>query len=199
MRDLFKVFAIAILTLLGAFTATAFAAVAVDPDSAGIMQLLQPIIDAVKSGEFALAGAAGVIFLVAMSKKYLPDGWGGRFVRGDVGGMLTAFLYAAAASVGTALAVPDVAWSAAIALAALKFGIGAIGGYVALHKLATWLISTSWWSAKAPAWLQAGLAFVLGLIGSPAVARAEAAGEAAVAADPPTGVAGVAGKIDEVK
>jgi hypothetical protein len=166
----------------------AFASVAaVSPDQSAILDLLRPVVQAVQHGELALAGALGIIFAVAMTRRYLPDGYGGKWVRGDMGGMLTAFLYSAAGSVATTLADSSAHFTSSVALAALKFGMGAVGGFVALHKLATALTATRWWNEKAPAWLRTGLAFMLALIGSSAAEKAEAAGKTAVEAKPSTG------------
>lgn len=187
------VFALTV-TLVTFFGATfAWAATGTTPDDTALFDLLKPVIDAVKNGNIALAGALGVIFLVALTKRYLPDRFGGKVARGELGGMLTAFLYASATSVATALAAPGAALTSSVAWAALYFGLGAIGGFVVLHKLATALVATKWWANKAPAWLRSVVTLVLALIGSKAASQqahkdAKAAGDAAVAAKPPTGM-----------
>ncbi len=58
--------------------------------------------------------------------------------------------------------------------------------YTLVHKLAGWLAG---WD-KLPSWATSILKMVAMLVGSDAVAKAQAAGDAAVAADPATGMAG---------
>ena len=83
--------------------------------------------------------------------------------------------------------------STAMATAAFKIGLSAIGGFVAIHKLASWFAATTWFQTKAPAWLKTGLGLVLSLIGSNAIKKAETAGQKAVDANPPKGANGPAG------
>jgi hypothetical protein len=149
--------------------------------------LLKPVIEAVGRGDFALASVLVIIPAVALTRRYLPDGFGGKFARGDVGGMVAAFFYAAAGSSATALMAPGVHFTSSVALAALKFGLGAIGGFVALHKLAVALVATKWWNEKAPAPLKFAVSLVLKFIGSDAQEQAKAAGDAAVKEKPATG------------
>lgn len=176
------------------FGATAAAASAVAPEDGSVLDLARPVFDAIMNGHYWMAAALAVVFLTAATRRYLPDGYGGRFVRSDVGGMLTAFLMAFGGAVANGLAaIGTDAMTAALALTGLKVGLGAIGGFIALHKLATALTGTKWWNAKAPAWLKAGVGFLLMLIGSSAAKKAEAAGDAAVKANPPAGATGSAG------
>jgi hypothetical protein len=174
-----------VLAFFGA--SIAFAASSSAPDDAALLDLLRPIVEAVGKGEFALAGAFGVIFAVAATKRYLPDRFGGKFARSDLGGMLSAFLYAGAGSVATTI-VAGAPFSGSVALAAVKFGMGAIGGFVALHKLATALVATKWWNEKAPGWLRATVSTILAIIGSNAASKAKTAGEKAVADKPAAGM-----------
>lgn len=182
-----------------AFGATATAANFVaNPDDSTLLELFRPVADAVKNGEGLLAASLAIIFLMAAAKRYLPDRFGGKFVRSDVGGVLSTFVFAFAGSMATALAAPGAALNAAMFLAALKFAGGAIGGFVAIHKLATWLVGTAWFQSKAPAWLRAGLALLLNLIGSSAIKKAEAAGQKAVEQSPPQGPEAVVGEIGKI-
>jgi hypothetical protein len=184
------------LFLLMAFTGTAFAAGAVAPDgSSPIGDYFSAIVDAVKHGQFALAGSVSLLLMMAAAKRYLPDSWGGKYVRGDgLGGVLSTFVMSFAGSLAIALAPTGATVSGAMALAAAKFALVAIGGYVALHKLATALVGTAWFQNHAPAWLKSGVALVLALIGSSAIAKAEKAGEAAVKSNPPAGPNAAAGE-----
>ncbi len=67
---------------------------------------------------------------------------------------------------------------------ATKIGAAAIGGFTALHKLIGWLMT---WD-KLPGWLKSILGVIAMVIGSSAVTKAEAAGDAAVAANPAPGM-----------
>jgi len=195
MKRAYTALSILGLTLVS-FTATAFAAGAVAPDgSSALADYFSAIVDAVKHGQWALAGSVSVVLLMAAAKKYLPDSLGGRFVRGDgLGGVLSTFVLSFAGSLAIALAPTGATVSMAMVYAASKFALVAIGGYVALHKLASALVSTHWWADHAPAWLKSGVSLLLALIGSTAVAKAEKAGEEAVKANPPAGAAGPAGE-----
>jgi hypothetical protein len=187
------VLALAVALVSFVSLSVAFAATGVtDPDSAGVFDLLKPIVESVAKGEFALSAALGVIAAMALTKKYLPDRFGGKFVRSDLGGMLSAFIYASAGSVVTALSTGGDVTSSTMR-AALYIGMGSIGGFVALHKLASAFVGTKWWNEKAPAWLRALVSVVLALIGSNAASKqaeknAKAAGDAAVKEKPATGL-----------
>jgi hypothetical protein len=190
----------AILSFLVIFTATALASTAaVSPDEGSLLELARPIFDAVMHGNWWLAAAGAVMLLTAAARRHLPNGYGGRFIRGDVGGMVTAFTFAYGGAIATTMAAPGATMSAAVMLAALKIGGMAVGGFVALHKLAQALVATKWFQAKAPAWLRTGLGLVLSLIGSSAIKKAEKAGQAAVDAKPATGIVGVVGKPTEIE
>ena len=187
---------------LAGFTATAFAAGQVTPDGGSLLDHAKPVMDAIMHGQAWLAASLAVVFLCAATRKYLPDQYGGKFARGDVGGVLLAFLMAFAGAVATALTAGG-AMSTALALTALKVGLGAAGGYTVLHKLATALVATKWYQDKMPAPVKAVVAFVLSLIGSSAaarakvVAKAEKAGTDAVAKNPGKGADSVIGKPEE--
>lgn len=189
---------------LGMFAGTAFAANAVSPDDGTLLDLARPIFDAIMNGQAWLAAALAVVFATAATRKYLPDAYGGRFIRGDVGGVLTAFSISFGGALATALAAGS-SMSGQLALTGLKVALAAAGGYSVLHKLASAMIATKWYQSKAPAWLKTIVAFALGMLGSSAAARAKAidkskaAGSAAVAAKPAQGVAGVVGKAREVE
>jgi hypothetical protein len=75
-------------------------------------------------------------------------------------------------------------------LTALKVGFIAVGGYTVIHKVAGWLAASPWIQQHVPPWVTGSLMFLAALFGSDALKKAEAAGDAAVAAKPPTGLAG---------
>lgn len=182
-----RLIAIFILGLLAAFTGTAFAAQAADPSGGGsILDLAKPVFDAVVHGQWWAAAAAGVILMCALARKYMPASWTSG-IKGDIIGTAMAFVMAFAGAIFTTLAGPGAAaMSMAVALTALKVGIAAIGGYNVIHKLASWAVA----SGKLPAWALPMVKLITKMIGSNAVKKAEAAGDKAVAKDPPEGMAG---------
>lgn len=184
-----------VLFLLAAFTGTALAASAADPSGGGsISDLIKPVFDAVVHGQWWVAAAAAVVLLCALARKHMPAKYT-EGVKGDIIGTGLVFVMAFAGAVGTTLAGPGaVAMSAAVALTALKVGVAAIGGYNILHKLASWAVA----SGKLPAWALPIVKLLTSVIGSNAIGKAEAAGDKAVAADPPRGMTGDS-KIVEVE
>ena len=191
---------LSMLTLVGiallSFTGTSYAAAEAIPDGS-LLELARPIFDAVMHGQWWLGAALAVVFLCAMVRKYLPDAWGGKFIRGDVGGVFLAFAMSYGGAVSTVL-MAGAAMSGMVAMTALKVALAAVGGYTALHKLASALVAMRWFQEKAPAWLKLLVAMVLGMIGSNAIAKAEAAGKAAAEANPPTGANGVVGPASDI-
>lgn len=175
--------------VLVAFAGTALAASPLTPDDGSLLELAKPVLDAVKNGQGWLAAALAVMFLTALARRKLPDRFGGKFARGDFGGMVTAFVFAFAGAVATAATAEGFAgMTGALAFAGFKVAITAIGGFVALHKMATAFTATTWWKEKAPSWLRFAVELVLKLIGSSAADKAKAAGDAAVKAKPATGM-----------
>lgn len=173
-----------ILAFLGTFTATAFAADAVTPVNGSLMDYAKPIFDAVMHGQLWLGASLAVVLLCAAARKYMPAKWT-EGTRGDITGVGLAFLMAFASALAAALATPGAAVSLALMATAGKVGLGAIGGWTILHKVLGWLAD---WKAM-PSWLRALLALVGSVIGSDAITKAQAAGDAAVKASPATGLA----------
>ncbi len=185
--------ALLILIFLGAFTGTALAQTAASsPDTTAF---LQTVFDAVMHGQWWAAAAAGVVFACALARKYMPTSMT-TGTKGDIIGTSMAFVMAFAGAVATWALAPGAAMSGAVMITALKVGVAAIGGYTIIHKVAGWLAG---WS-KLPAWAAPILSLIATLVGSNAVtiAKAQAAGDAAVTANPTTGLAG-SDKITEVK
>lgn len=185
-----SIFALAFLS----FGATAAAQSAVTPDDGSLLDLARPVFDAVVHGNWWLAAALGVVFLTAAAKKYLPDAYGGRLVRSELGAMATAFVLAFGGALATTFAAPGAAMTMAVLTAALKVGFFGVGGWMILHRIAQALVKTKFWNERMPAPVKAAVAFVLRLIGSSAISKAEAAGQKAVEANPPTGAANPAGE-----
>lgn len=174
-----------VIAFLALFTGTALAASAAAPDQQSLLDLARPIFDAVVHGQWWVAASAAVILLCALARKHMPARWTSG-VKGDIIGTGMAFLVAFAGAIGTWGVAPGAVMSMAVILTALKVGVAAIGGYNIIHKLASWAVA----SGKLPAWALPIVKLLTTLIGSDAVKKAEAAGEKAVAADPPKGMAG---------
>ena len=190
------------LVMLLGFGATAFAADAAAPDSSSLLDLLKPVYQAFAGGHYAYAAALGVIAAVALVKRYAGSGKFGAFVHGNAGGSLTALLLAGAGAAASGLATPDAHVTFALLKSALLVGIGAAGGYAVLKNLLVDPILKPL-SAKAPSWMQPlfSLLFLFfdhGDAGREALAKAKAAGDAAVTANPPTGIDGVTGEPGEI-
>ena len=80
----------------------------------------------------------------------------------------------------------------AIARHALAIAVGAAGGYSLVKRLL--IPKIRWLASKCPAWAQPAFRMILWLFDAPdAVAKAEAAGAAAVKAKPSTGISGIVG------
>lgn len=180
-----RFFALLTLIFLGAFTGTALAAQAAAPDGGSLLDLTRPLFDAVVHGQWWAAAAAAVVMSCALARKYMPASWTSG-IKGDIVGTATAFVMAFAAAIGTWAIAPGAVMTFAVITTALKVGVAAIGGYNILHKLATWAVA----SGKLPAWALPIVSLLASMIGSNAVAKAQAAGDKAVAADPPKGMAG---------
>lgn len=184
-----RFFALLILVTLFGFTGTALAAeaanAAVDPS---VFDGAKAVFDAVMHGQWWAAAALSVVLLMAAARKYMPASWK-EGTKGDIVGVASTFLMAFAGAVATwAVAQPaGAALTGAVALTALKIGFAAIGGYTIVHKLAGWL---SAWGAL-PAWAGPILKLLAMVVGSNAVIKkAETAGDKAVEAKPPSGMAG---------
>ncbi len=172
--------------LLVGFTATAFAAGTASPDDGSLLDLARPVFDAVMHGQWWLGASLAVVLLCAAARKYLPDNYGGKFIRGDVGGVLLAFMMSFGGAVATALTA-GAAMSGLVALTALKIALAAAGGYTVIHKLASAFVASVWFQSHAPGWLKLGLGYLLALVGSNAIEKAEAAGKQAVETNPAKG------------
>ena len=182
-----SLFAYALIALM-VFTGTALAQNAADP---ALSDVAKQIFDAVMHGQWWAAAAAGVIMLCAVARKYMPAAWK-EGTKGDIVGTVTAFLMAFAGALGTWAVAPGAVMSGAVLLTALMVGVAAIGVYTIVHKVAEWLVA---WG-KLPAWAVSLLKMVAFIVGSDAVAKAKAGGDAAVVANPAPGMAGTDGVIE---
>ncbi len=178
-------FAITVLIFLGAFTGTALAAGVDSASDPSLGEAAKAIFDAVMHSNWWAAAAYAVIIAMVGARKIMPDGWTVG-TKGDIIGTACAFLFAAAGSIATWAAAPGATMSVAVLLTALKIGVVAIGGYTIVHRAIGWLAA---WGVL-PAWAMSALKLIAMLIGSKAIKKAEAAGQAAVDANPPKGMTG---------
>lgn len=178
-----------------AFAGTALAAGAIAPDDASLLDLARPVFDAIVHGQWWVAAASALILVVAAARKYAPTegrfAWMGRALASTPGVMATTFVLSFAGATATALLALGAsgAMSWPLAKTALLVAVTAIGAWRALHSLATWAVATEFYKSKVPAWAQSLVAALLALIGSNAIAKANAAGQKAVDAKPATGAA----------
>lgn len=177
--------ALLVVIFLGAFTGTALAADAVSGSEPSLNEAARAIYDAVMHSQWWVVAAYGVIVAMIGARKFMPESWK-TGTKGDVVGTAAAFALAFAGSIASVMVAPGASMSWAVMLTALKIGVAAIGGYTIIHKLLGWLAAASFM----PPWLTAALKLIGALVGSNAIKRAEAAGDAAVAAKPSTGMTG---------
>ncbi len=178
--------ALLVLIFLGAFTGTALAADAMSAADPSLTDLMKTIFDAVMHGQWWAAAALVVMMAVAATRRYLlPASWK-TGTKGDIIGTSAAFVMAFAGAIAAWAVAPGAVMGAGVLLTALKVGAAAIGGYTIIHKVLGWL--TAW--GKLPPWMMMILSALGALVGSDALTKATAAGEAAVIADPPKGMAG---------
>jgi hypothetical protein len=184
---------LAVIALL-AFTGTALAAGAVAPEDGSILDLAKPVFEAVMSGQYWYAAAGALVLLVTAVRRYgakwfpralgwTNSSWGtpALVLLASFGGALAT---AAAAGAGPSLEVLKVALGVAVAAA---------GGWKLAKELAVPLLTAL--RDKLPAWARPLIDVALWAFQRPSRdADAAAAGDAAVAANPPTGIAGVTGE-----
>lgn len=179
---------------LFAFAGTAFAAGEVTPNDGSLLDLARPVFDQVMAGHYFAATCLALVLAVALLKRYATTGKVGTFVHSDVGGLATTFAMAFFGAAATA-AIAGGSWSWALIRTAGGVGAAAIGGYTAAKILYAKLTESAWYAAKAPAWLKPIVALFGFVLDKPsAVKNAQAAGDAAVKANPAPG----AGKPTEV-
>lgn len=183
---------IAVPAFLIAFVGVAFAAGAVTPQDSSILDLAKPVWEAVAHGQYWVAASLALVLAVAAVKKYHP-GKLGEYANTDVGGAALVLLGAFGTTLATGLlATGTGVFSLTLAWTSLKIALGAAGGYSLLKKFAAPILTRI--ADKAPAWAKPIFALVLWAFTSPdPIAKAEAAGAAAVKADPAPGAAGAAG------
>lgn len=199
MKNKIQIVASFVVMLVLGFTGMAFAAAAVAPEDSSLLDLARPVYDQITAGNYLAAAALAVVLVVALVRRYTsPDGKVGRVVHSDLGGVATTFAIAFSGAIATA-AIAGTSWSLDMVKAAGAVGAIAIGGYTVIKKLIAWFTSTSWYKTKAPTWLKVAMGAVTWIVDkkSPAIADAEKAGDAAVAAKPAGGADSIVGKPEE--
>lgn len=144
-----------------------------------IIELAQPVLQAIMGGQYALAAALALVLAVALLRRYGVGRWPalGTAAAGSILVLVGGF--------GAALATSLLAGSAlsgGLAYSALKLSVLAAGGFSIAKPLLAWL------QGKAPAWASPAFKLVSWIFDKPSkVERAEAAGDAAVEANPGEG------------
>jgi hypothetical protein len=180
------------IAFLFTFAGTAAAAGTVDPagDGSVLLELAKPVFAAVMSGQYILGAALALVLCVALVRKYarhIPRV--AKCLATDAGGALLTLVGSFGGALGTAI-LAGAAPSLAMAWVALGVAVSAAGGYSLIKKLGAPLVD------KAPAWLRPFLNLVLWFFDHKTdrvEAEAKAAGDAAVAENPPKGAAGIVG------
>jgi hypothetical protein len=162
-----------------------------------MLDQLKPFYDAFLAGHYVLAGAIAIIAVVGLLRRFAaPGSW----VYTNPGGTALALVTSTAGAVVVTLAAPGATVSLSMLWAALLVGVTAAGGYASLKNLLVDPVLRPL-AAKAPAWTQPIFALVFYIFDKPAdpVATATAAGNAAVAAAPGTGVVSVIGTPTDIE
>ena len=197
MKSIIKYASLAILALLGVFTATAFAANVISPDEQSWFELLKPVYEAFMRGEKLYAGMLALVAAVALAKRYMP-GKAGAWINGKHGQPIAVLVMSFGGAMATAISAGTTPGWGMVKTAAL-IAAAAAGGYSMIKTLIIEPFLRPW-AAKAPTWIRWALDMVLWIFDKPTpVAKAEAAGAAAVAAKPGTGIEAVTGKAREVE
>lgn len=190
-----------ILAVLLSMGGVAFAAETVDPSADGSFDVAKSIFNAFSGGHYAYAGALGLILGVALVKRYLGPKipW----LHSDVGGTSLTLAGSFATAMAAGLAAPTAIITWGLVKTSLLVGVGAAGGYSVIKKLVIEPLIKPLQS-KLPAWAQPIFGAVLWIFDKPEAAavveaKADAAGAAAVTANPGQGVSAELGKPTEIK
>lgn len=170
-------------------------------DSDPIGDILRAMFSAFRGGDYPEAGALALCAAVAAARTYgvkrYPS-WGsteGALIMALVGGFATSMV--------AQLAGPATLSMAAFWIA-VKVAAGAAGGYAMISKLVMPILRML--QSKLPGFMSKPFGYVLDLLGviferskAVTIAKAEAAGRAAVTAKPGPGASGVVGTIKDAK
>lgn len=196
---------VALFVALLAFTGTALASAGavsmaqtadLAPPDASVFDLIQPVMNALTSGHPAMAAALALVLCVALTRRFGASRF--PFLATDAGGTALTFLGAMGTALAASLAAGSMpSWG--MVTAALTLAAGASGGYTAIKRLAA--PALRFLESKLPAFARPFMKPLFDVVlwafehkGAAKVAKAEAAGQAAVDAKPAQGVAKVTGK-----
>jgi len=119
----------------------------INPDEIGAGGLFSLITDAAKGGNWKLVVVLVLIVLVWLTRKFggMIPGPLGVSLKSDVGGVVTAFLWAFLGTLGAAM-LGGVPLDFSLVSGAILFGFGSMGGWVALKKLTpqSWRDKMGW-------------------------------------------------------
>lgn len=186
------------LAFLLLFAGVSRAAAGATGEEGSLLDLARPVWDAIMHGQYWLAASLALVVAVTLFKRYghLLSPKLAAFSHSDAGGALMTLLMAFGGALATGLAAVGVSATLSMAMAwtALKIALTAAGGYTLIRKLIVEPVLKPL-AAKAPPWLQRILELVFFLFDKPQpIKDAEAAGDAAVAANPAGGLTGTIGK-----
>lgn len=168
-------------------------------DTELLIDLAKPILSAVMSGQWAAGAALALVLIVALARKYGAKRF--PFLTTDAGGTALTLVGSFGGALATALLAGTVP-SLGLAYAALGIAVAASGGYTMIRRLVAPLLRKL--ASKLPGPFQSIATFALDLVlglfekKNPTPA-AEAAGEAAVQANPAPGAEGITGAHREVR
>lgn len=188
--NIFIAMCLAFLTFTGVTVAFAAGETTAQAAETPMVDMLRPILDAARGGQGMLAACLTLVLAVALAKRY----GAARFpvLHTDIGGAALTLLGSFGGALATTL-MAGAAPSLGLAASALGVAFAAAGGYSMAKRLLVPTLRAL--QAKLPASMRPLLGLVLWVFDKPSpVAKAEAAGAAAVAAHPAPGIEGVAGK-----
>jgi hypothetical protein len=173
--------------LLTGFFVSAQAGQSMAPEDGSLLDMARPIFDEIMKGHYIASAALTLVLSVALLKRYAP-GKLGTFVHSDAGGSLSTLLMSFGGALATAT-IGGAPWTWGMMWTAGGVAVTAAGGYVMFKKLIVEPILKPL-SKKTPAWMAPAWGLVFWLFDKKVneLEAAQKAGDAAVAANPATGV-----------
>lgn len=196
MRTKIALVATGVAAFLLGFAGVAMAQAGTVGSDGSILDMLRPVLEAFRGGDYAAAGALALVVLVAVARQYGARVWPA--LGSELGAIALVVVGSFAATLAAMISGPApltlaVAWTAA------KIAFYASGGFALVKKFAYPLLVKL--RGKLPGWAAGILDVVLWVLDggkAAAIAKAEKAGAAAVAAKPGAGAGGVVGKPKDV-
>lgn len=187
---------LSLLALVLMFGVAAASAGALAPEEASLLDLARPVLDALLAGQPGLAALLALVLATAAARRYGAKRW--PWLGTDAGGTLLVLL-GSFGGAGASLMYGGAAFGLSLMWTALLLAFAAAGGYTAVKRLVIVPLLRPL-RDRAPAWLKPILNLALWVFERPdPVAKAEAAGAAAVTDKPSTGVAGIVGAPRDVE